>query len=80
MPRTPPSASELLAVLGAFFVLGAGLTLYIWHTLSDFLAGQPVDGGRYLLALATSGVFVGVTWLLARYIMSRFVEDEALED
>jgi hypothetical protein len=80
MPKTPPSASELLAVLGTFFVLGAGLTLYIWHTLSDFLAGKPVDGGRYLLALATSGVFVGVTWLLARYIMSRFVEDDALED
>jgi len=80
MPRSSPSVPELLVVLGAFFVVGAGLTLFIWHTLSDFLAGQPVDGGRYLLALATSGVFVGVAWLLSRYIVSRLVEEEVQED
>jgi hypothetical protein len=46
------------------------MVLVIWHTLSDFMAGYPVDGGRYLLALALSGLFVGLAWFLARYLQS----------
>lgn len=68
MSRQSPSTVQLLAVLAFFFVAGAGMTLVIWHTLSDFLAGLPVEGGRYLLALALVGLFIGFAWLLARYI------------
>jgi len=71
-PDRTPSTAQLTVVLAGFFVVGAGLALVIWHTLSDFLAGKPVDGGRYLLALAMTGVFAGVTWLLYRYILSAF--------
>lgn len=72
MPHRTPSTAQLTVVLAFFFVVGGGLALFIWHTLSDFLAGQPVEGGRYLLALAMIGVFVGATWLLYRYLLSAF--------
>jgi hypothetical protein len=72
MPEHTPSTVQLSVVLTAFFVVGAGLAFFIWHTLSDFLAGLPVEGGRYLLALAMIGVFLGVAWLLYRYILSAF--------
>jgi drug/metabolite transporter (DMT)-like permease len=72
IPDRTPSTTQLTVVLACFFVVGAGLALFIWHTLSDFLAGKPVEGGRYLLALAMTGVFVGVAWLLYRYILSAF--------
>lgn len=68
MPDHPPRTITLTLVLAAFFLAGSIMTLVIWHTLSDFLAGQPVEGGRYLLALALGGVFVGFAWLLARYV------------
>ena len=72
MPDRTPSTAQLTVVLASFFAVGAGLALFIWHTLSDFLAGKPVEGGRYLLALAMIGVFAGVVWLLYRYILSAF--------
>lgn len=68
MPKRPITTVRLAAVLSVFFVLGAAMALFIWQTLSDFLAGRPVDGGLYLLALAVLGVFVGFAWLLARYL------------
>lgn len=70
MHRDPVSTLRLTAVLAFFFVSGAAMLLFVWHTLSDFLAGQPVEGGRYLLALALLGVFVGLAWLLALYVGS----------
>jgi uncharacterized membrane protein YjfL (UPF0719 family) len=70
MSESGPGTVRLTLVLAFFFVAGSAMTLVIWHTLSDFLAGQPVEGGRYLLALALAGVFVGFAWLLARYIQT----------
>jgi len=72
MPNPPLIALRMAAVLVFFFVTGAAMLLFVWHTLSDFLAGQPVEGGRYLLALALLGVFVGLAWLLALYLRSLF--------
>jgi hypothetical protein len=72
MPDSPVSTARLAAVLGFFFVTGAAMLLFVWHTLSDFLAGRPVEGGRYLLALALLGVFVGLAWLLALYLKNLF--------
>ena len=62
------STVALTVVLAGFFVAGSAMLFVIWHTLSDFLAGRSVEGGQYLLALALGGVFVGMAWLLARYI------------
>ena len=62
-------------ILTLFFVAGAAMALVVWHTLSDFLAGRPVEGGRYLLAMALSGLFIGLAWLLAHYLRSRFPLD-----
>lgn len=67
MPKPPVSTARLAAALSAFFVAGAGMLFFVWHTLSDFLAGRPVEGGRYLLALSLLGLFVGLAWLLALY-------------
>jgi hypothetical protein len=72
MPNPPVTPLRLAAVLAFFFVSGAAMLLFVWHTLSDFLAGQPVEGGRYLLALSLLGVFVGLAWLLALYLRSLF--------
>lgn len=72
MPRTPVPTLRLALTLGLFFVAGAAMLLFVWHTLSDFLAGKPVEGGRYLLALALLGVFAGLAWLLSLYITSLF--------
>lgn len=57
-----------MAVLAVFFVVGTPLAFFVWHTLSEFLAGRPVGGGAYLLAMGLTGVFVAVVWLLARFI------------
>jgi hypothetical protein len=65
---TPLSLGLVLAI---FFVVGSAMTLFIWSTLSDFLAGREVEGGLYLLALAMTGVFIGLAWLLARYLETR---------
>jgi len=67
-PGRTASVGGLAAVLAVFFVVGSVMTLFIWETLSEFLAGRPVDGGTYLLALAATGVFAGFAWLLARYL------------
>lgn len=72
MPNPPVPPLRLAAVLAFFFVSGAAMLLFVWHTLSDFLAGKPVEGGRYLLALSLMGVFVGLAWLLALYLKSLF--------
>jgi hypothetical protein len=74
MPNPPVTPLRLAVVLAFFFVSGAAMLLFVWHTLSDFLAGKPVEGGRYLLALALLGVFVGLAWLLALYLRSLFPE------
>jgi hypothetical protein len=70
-PRTV-STTRLALVLSAFFLAGAALAMVTWHTLSDFLAGLPVEGGRFLLALALAGAFAGMAWLLSRYLLSVF--------
>lgn len=75
MTKRTITTARLAAVLAVFFILGAGMALFIWKTLSDFLAGRPVDGGVYLLALAMLGVFVGFAWLLARYLLDLFPPD-----
>jgi hypothetical protein len=72
MPDRTPGTAQLTVTLGLFFIVGAGLAFFVWHTLSDFLAGRPVEGGRYLLGLAMTGIFVGVAWLLYRYILNVF--------
>jgi hypothetical protein len=71
-PSSGPGTGKLAAVLAFFFVAGAAMALVIWHTLSEFLAGKPVEGGVYLLAMAFIGVFVGFAWLLGRFIHSSF--------
>jgi hypothetical protein len=68
MAGSSPGTGRLAVVLAFFFVSGAAMALVIWHTLSDFLAGHPVEGGQYLIAMALIGVFVGFVWLMARYI------------
>lgn len=65
------SALGFALVLAFFFVAGSAMSLLIWGTLSDFMAGRPVEGGLFLLALAVLGVFVGFAWLMARYLQSR---------
>jgi len=65
-----PSVLGLSLVLTFFLVAGAGMVLVIWHTLSDFMAGYPVDGGRYLLAMALGALFAGLAWFLAHYLKS----------
>ncbi len=75
MTNPPVSTGKLAAVLSIFFVVGAATTLFVWYTLSEFLAGAPVDGGRFLLAIALAGVFFGLAWLLARYLESVFGRD-----
>lgn len=76
MPETRPvSIFQFTLVLVGFFLAGAALAMVTWHTLSDFLAGLPVAGGQYLVALALAGVFVGLAWLLARYLLSIFPLD-----
>jgi fermentation-respiration switch protein FrsA (DUF1100 family) len=72
-PPSAPGTAQLAAVLSLFFVAGAGMALVIWHTLSDFLAGHPVEGGRYLLAMALIGLFGAFAWLLARYLQNAFL-------
>ena len=66
-----PSVLGLGMVLAFFFITGSAMSLLIWGTLSDFMAGRPVEGGLFLLALAVLGVFVGFAWLMARYLQSR---------
>jgi hypothetical protein len=66
--------------LGCFLVIGAAMALFVWHTLSDFLAGLPVEGGTFLLAIAIAGMFVGFAWLLARYLQVTFGFPEEEED
>jgi hypothetical protein len=74
MVRTrSPGLFGLAAVLVFFFVTGAAMAFVIWMTLSDFLAGHPVEGGRYLLAMAMIGLFVAFAWFLARYLQSAFL-------
>jgi|GEM_PF-1914311 hypothetical protein len=68
----PPGIFSLAAVLVFFFVTGAAMAFVIWMTLSDFLAGYPVEGGRYLLAMAMIGLFVAFAWFLARYLQRAF--------
>ncbi|MEX2527483.1 MAG: hypothetical protein WEA09_07580 [Gemmatimonadota bacterium] len=76
MSKTRPvSILQVTLILVGFFLAGAALAMVTWHTLSDFLAGLPVAGGQYLLALALAGVFVGLAWLLARYLLSIFPLD-----
>lgn len=70
MSRSTPGTGQLTLVLALFFVSGGAMALVIWHTLSEFLAGKPVEGGQYLLAIALIGVFVGFAWLMARYIQN----------
>ncbi len=74
-PRTAahPGILTLAAILVAFFVAGAAMALVIWITLSDFLAGHPVEGGRYLLAMALVGLFGALAWLLGRYLQTAFM-------
>ena len=62
------STVRLTVVLAAFFVAGAAMTFFVWYTLSEFLAGRPVEGGQFLLALALSGFFVALAWLMAQYV------------
>jgi len=71
--RRQPGTASLTAVLAFFFVTGAAMSLVIWVTLSDFLAGHPVEGGRYLIAMALIGLFVAFAWLLARYLQNAFL-------
>lgn len=66
--RRDVSTGRLMAVLAAFFLAGTPLAFFVWHTLNDFLAGRPVEGGTYLVAMGLAGVFVAVVWLLARYL------------
>lgn len=70
MSRSTPGSRWLALVLAFFFVSGAGMALVIWHTLSEFLAGKPVEGGEYLLAIALIGVFIALAWIMARYIQT----------
>lgn len=72
---TPPASGRFIWILALFFVAGAGMALVVWHTLSDFLAGRPVEGGQYLLAMALAGLFIGLAWLLAHFLRSRFPLD-----
>lgn len=67
-----PGTGKLAAVLAFFFLAGGAMALVIWHTLSEFMAGKPVEGGVYLLAMAFIGVFVGFAWLLGRFIQTSF--------
>lgn len=80
MSRSTPGTGQLTLVLGFFFVSGAAMALVIWHTLSEFLAGQPVEGGQYLLAMALIGVFIGFAWLMARYILIVLPLDSSRSD
>ena len=64
------SVPRLLLILIAFVLAGSSMTLFIWETFSAFLAGKPVSGGAFLLALVLCGAFVGLSWLLARTIRS----------
>ncbi|TVR64061.1 MAG: hypothetical protein EA422_07965 [Gemmatimonadales bacterium] len=66
-----PSVLGFGLALAFFFIAGSAMSLIIWGTLSDFMAGRPVEGGLFLLALAVLGVFVGFAWLMARYLQSR---------
>lgn len=70
-PGPTASVAGLAVVLAIFFIVGSAMTLFIWGTLSEFLAGRSVEGGSYLLALAAIGVFAGFAWLLARYLEIR---------
>jgi len=70
-PSQGPGAFRFAAVLAFFFVTGSAMALVIWHTLSDYLAGKPVPGGQYLLAMALIGVFVSFAWLMGRFIQSQ---------
>ncbi len=62
------STVKLTAVLAGFLGAGSLTTFVVWHTLSEFVAGRPVEGGQYLLALALLGVFAALAWLLGRYV------------
>lgn len=62
--------ARMTAILVAFFVAGAAMAFFIWSTLSEFLAGKPVEGGAYLIAMALIGVFIGLAWLMSLYIVS----------
>lgn len=88
MTPSPPASSgkagsgplvRLTAVLVVFFVLGSAMAYFIWSTLSDFLAGKPVEGGAYLVAMALIGVFIGLAWLMSLYIQ-RVVPSDADAD
>jgi fermentation-respiration switch protein FrsA (DUF1100 family) len=79
-PRSHLGTFSLTVILLAFFVAGASMTLVIWVTLSDFLAGHPVEGGRYLLAMALIGLFGALAWLLARYLQNAFLPEPRTVD
>ncbi len=79
MAKNDISTLHLFMALAGFFIVGSGMTFVIWHTLSDFLAGRPVEGGRYLLALALSGLFVALVWLLAHYVQRVIFRSEPNE-
>lgn len=62
------SIFKLVVVLAVFFVVGSTMALFVWHTLSDFLAGHSVEGGAFLLAIGLIAVFIGFSWILGKTV------------
>ena len=62
-----PGFGRTLGVMALYFVLGAPLVAYIWHTLNHLVAGQVI--WRELLIAAVAAVLLALVFrLMARSI------------
>lgn len=59
---------RLVLIMAAFLVIGAPLAAYIWHVLSDLLAGR-VRPGPIGIALAFLLVFLFLLAGLIRFVL-----------
>lgn len=62
------SPGRLALRLALFAVAGAAGAVVLWHALNDLLAGRPLEGPAWLLALA------GVLVVLLIVALGRFVK------
>jgi hypothetical protein len=61
------STGSLIAIMGAFVVVGAPMVYYLWTTINEVLAGH-FDGVRLLLSVIILLIFLGLLSILSRSV------------
>ncbi len=61
------STGTLIAIVGAFVIVGAPLVYYLWSTINEVLAGR-FEGVRLLISGIVLLIFVGLLTILSRSV------------